>query len=179
MKLYHAFALGKHKLDRIDFFLAERRPKDQLRQILYHFGLNNIRAMIKSDQLSFKEAEHLCIIASKLLTLSEVEGLKQYVTKIMGIAERNFIFREIKPPLVKSALQDAALRLAINEYHEDGLFMALWCNPYYHLPVKIGGFVAKEAQFILEKQATQIDKQFTEFVQSAETVDDLLEKRDK
>ncbi|HXV99880.1 MAG TPA: hypothetical protein VEC93_15795, partial [Anaerolineae bacterium] len=109
----------------------------------------------------------------------EVEGLKQYVTKIMGIAERNFIFREIKPPLDKSTLQDEALRLAINEYHEDGLFMALWCNPYYRLPVKVGGFVAKEAQFLLEKQATQSDKQFTEFVQSAETVDDLLEKRDK
>ena len=174
MKLYHAYVAGKHKLDRIDFFLVERRSQDELRQILRHFGLDRIRQMIRSGEASLKEAEALCIIASKLLQEAEVVGLRDYVEQVMGIKQDRFFCREIEPPLDRTALQDEALRLALKEYHKDGLFLALWSSPYYPIPVKIGGFVPHEAQFILEKRVAETDREFTAFVQEAETIDDLL-----
>lgn len=174
MKLYHAYIAGKYKLDRIDFFLVERRPKDDLRQILKHFGLDQIRQMIRSKQVTLKEAEELCIIASKLLKWPEVEGLQDYVEKVMGIDRSRFFAQELEPPLDKAALQDEALRLALQEYHQDGLFLPLWTSPYYPIPVKIGGFVVQEAQFILKQRADELDSDFTNFVQEADTLDDLL-----
>lgn len=174
MKLYHAYVAGKHKLDRIDFFLVERRSQEVLRQILHHFGLHKIRQMIRNQEISLQEAEHLCIIASKLLNLSEVEALQDYVEKIMGIDRSKFFYREIEPPLKKTILQDSALKTAIQEYHQDGLFLAIWLNQYYEVPVKIGGFVAQEAQHILSNRADQIDQDFARFVQGAETLEDLF-----
>jgi predicted amidohydrolase len=67
-----------------------------------------------------------------------------------------------------------ALRLALQEYHQDGLFLPLWTSPYYPIPVKIGGFVVQEAQFILKQRADELDSDFTNFVQEADTLDDLL-----
>jgi hypothetical protein len=174
MQLYHAYAAGKHKLDRIDFFLVERRPKAELRAVLAHFGLDKIRQLIRDKTLSLQEAEDLCIIASKLLTLPEVEALQDYVETIMGIERSKFFYREITPPLTKAALADDTLRLALQKYHQDGLFLALWCNSYYQVPVKIGGFVVQEAQHILQDRAEETDREFADFVQNAATVDDLL-----
>lgn len=174
MRLYHAYIAGQHKLDRIDFFLVERRSKEELRQILRHFGLHQIRQMIRSKQVTLKEAEELCIIASKLLKWPEVEGLQDYVEKVMGIDRGKFFAQEIEPPLKKAALQDDSLRLALQKYHQDGLFLPLWTSPYYPIPVKIGGFVVREAQFILKQRAAELDSDFTNFVQDADTLDDLL-----
>ena len=174
MKLYHAYIAGKHKLDRVDFFLVERRAKPDLREILHYLGLGDIRQQIKQGKLSLKEAEQLCIIASKLLKWPEVEALQTYTERIMGIDPARFHADEITPPLSKSALADQGLQLALQEYHGDGLFLALWANEYYHLPVKVGGFVVKEAQSILAQRADQLDRQFARFVQQADTIDDLL-----
>lgn len=174
MKLFHAYVAGKYKLDRIDFFLAERRPNDDLRRILHYLGLGQIRQRIRDGQLELSEAERLCIIASKLLKESEVEALQQYVINGMGIGPSNFYVKEIEPPLDKSALADIGLQLALQAYHDDGLFLALWGNATYDLPVKIGGFVVQEAQSILEARADQLDSQFTRFVQQSDTLDDLL-----
>jgi len=178
MAFYHAYVAGKHKLDRIDFFLVERRPTAELRQILHHFGLHKIRQMIREGALSLQEAEQICIIASKLLKLSEVEALGDYVEKIMGIDRSKFFFREIEPPLTKAILQDTTLHTALQDYHKDGLFLAIWLNQYYHLPVKIGGFVVNEAQHILAGQADKIDQEFARFVNRAETLQDLLGDED-
>jgi hypothetical protein len=172
--LYHAYAAGKHTSDRIDFFLVERRPKDELREILFHFGLNNLRQLIKSGELSLKEAEELCIIASKLLKESEVEILREYTRSVMGLNPKRYFVEEITTPIDKAILQDPGLQLAIKENHHDGLFLALWANPAYDLPVKIGGFVPQEAQFILQNRVEEIDRSFTDFVNGAETLDDLL-----
>jgi hypothetical protein len=174
VKLYHAFAAGKHAQDRIDFFLADRRAKDELREILFHFGLNNLRQMIKSGEYSFKEAEELCIIASKLLKKPEVDALQKYTEAVMGLDPERFFFEEVAAPISKEVLNKPGLRLAIKEYHHDGLFLALWANPYYDIPVKIGGFVPQEAQFILQNRVEEIDHHFTEFINKAETLDDLL-----
>lgn len=174
MQLYHAYIAGKHPLDRMDFFLIERQPKDELRKILHHLGLGNIRQLIREQVLSLSEAEQLCIIASKLLTWPQVEALQHYTERAMGIASTQFNIEEVKPPLDKSALGDVGLQLAIQAYHEDGLFLPLWANPYYDIPIKIGGFVPKEAQFILQNRAEQLDDQFANFVQQADTLDQLL-----
>ena len=172
--LFHAYIAGKHKLDRMDFFLVEQRSKTDLRQILYHLGLGDIRQQIRSGNLTLQEAEHLCIVASKLLYQTELEALWEYVERAMGIMPDQFHFDEIEPPLDKNILKRDGFELALQRYHDDGLFLALWANPYYDIPVKIGGFVVKEAQFILADQADKIDNQFTRFVAQAETLDDLL-----
>lgn len=174
MKFYHAYVAGKHKLDRIDFFLVERRPREELRRLLYHFGLNNLRELIRSGTLSPQEAEELVIIASKLLTWPEVEGLQTYTQRIMGISPNKFFYHEIAPPLTKEALQDETLRLALKKYHQDGFFLALWLNDHYPLTTKIGGFVVQEAQQILAETVDERDKQFTDFIRQAKTLDDLL-----
>ncbi len=174
MKFYRAYIAGKHKLDRIDFFLVERRSAEQLRQILYYFGLGDIRTKIRRKELTLQEAETLCIIASKLLIWAEVEGLRRYTEKVMGIDTNQFFVTEVMSPLTKDILQDETVHLALKDYHQDGWFLALWANPFYDLPVKIGGFVAVEAQPALRQAMQQIDNQFTQFVQEANTLDDLL-----
>ncbi|MEM7033116.1 MAG: hypothetical protein AAF629_26425 [Chloroflexota bacterium] len=174
MQLFHAYIAGKHKLDRMDFFLVERRTNQDLRDILTYLGLNNLRQRIRGGELTRTEAEHLCIIASKLLRQTELEALWEYVERAMGIAPDQFHFNQIEPPIDKEILNRDGLELAIQDYHDDGLFLPLWANSYYDIPVKIGGFVVKEAQFILANQAEKLDSQFTRFVAQAETLDDLL-----
>lgn len=174
MELYHAFVAGRHPHDRIDFFVVERRPPDMLRDILTHFGLHRIRAMLRNGDVSREDAEAMVIVASKLLTLNEVQGLQQYVEIAMGLPASYFQAEVIVPPMTPDILERPGLRLALNAYHQDGLFLALWANDYYPLPTKIGGFVAQEAQDVLQKRAQQLDEQFTEFVRGADTLDDLL-----
>ena len=174
MKLYHAYVAGKSKYDRIDFFLVEDRPRELLREILHHFGLNKVREMLKTGELNRDEAEALCIIASKLLFADEVEALRAYIRRAMGLGDDKFFTEEIIPPMNKALLKNEALNLALKEYHQDGLFLALWANPHYDVPVKVGGFVFDQAQQALQKSAAKVDQQFKSFVNQANTLDDLL-----